>query len=264
MEVLPDLLVWNFYLISWCRNFTWSPDVEILPDLSVWKFYMISRCGNFTWSRSVEVLRDLLVWKFYLISWCGKFTLYLDAEILPDLLMWNFYLISCCESFTRSPGAEILTDLSLRNFVEMHNFHRISGKSIETLRKQCVCTNLHGNKLGKISVSYAVEFVKIMLIIFLFETMIIIIIMFYNVIIITETDSIWIIDIFVIHTFLWKSALIFQDPEHSKRFSFPGFNFQFQFSIWKSMESTIMNISKFSSNSNKKKESLFKFIAENS
>ena len=211
----------------------------------MWKIYLISRCGNSTWSPAVEILPDLLVWKFYLISWCGNFTRYLGAEILPDLLVWNFYLISCCESFTRCPGAEILTDLSLRNFVETHNFHRISGKSIETLRKQCVCTNLHGNKLGKISVFYAVKFVKIMLIIFLFETMIIIIIMFYNVIIITETDSIWIIDIFVIHTFLWKSALIFQDPEHSKRFSFPGFNFQFQFSIWKSMVSTIMNNCKF-------------------
>ena len=147
--------------------------------------------------------------------------------------------------------------------METHNFHRISGKSIETLRKQCVCTNLHDNKLGKISVFYAVEFVKIMLIIFLFETMIIIIIMFY-VIVITKTDSIWIIDIFVIHTFLWKFSLIFQDPEHSKRVSIPGFNFQFQFSIWISMESTIMNNSKFSSNSKKKKESLFKFIVENS
>ena len=219
--------------------------MKVLPDILVWKIHLISRCGNSTWSPGVEILPDLLVWKFYLISWCGNFTRYLGAEILPDLLVWNFYLISCCESFTRYPGAEILTDLSLRNFVETHNFHRISGKLIETLRKQCVCTNLHGNKLGKISVFYAVEFVKIMLIIFLFETMIIIIIMFYNVIVITETDSIWIIDIFVIHTFLWKSALIFQDPEHSKRFSFPGFNFQFQFSIWKSIVSTIMNNSKF-------------------
>ena len=219
--------------------------MKVLPDILVWKIYLISRCGNSTWSPAVEILPDLLVWKFYLISWCGNFTRYLGAEILPDLLVWNFYLISCCESFTRCPGAEILTDLSFRNFVETHNFHRISGKSIETLRKQCVCTNLHGNKLGKISVFYAVKFVKIMLIIFLFETMIIIIIMFYNVIVITETDSIWIIDTFVIHTFLWKSALIFQDPEHSKRFSFPGFNFQFQFSIWKSMVSTIMNNCKF-------------------
>ena len=140
--------------------------MKVLPDILVWKIYLISRCGNSTWSPAVEILPDLLVWKFYLISWCGNFTRYLGAEILPDLLVWNFYLISCCESFTRCPGAEILTDLSLRNFVETHNFHRISGKSIETLRKQCVCTNLHGNKLGKISVFYAVKFVKIMLIIF--------------------------------------------------------------------------------------------------